>query len=128
MKMKSQIRRFVVIQIVIIATTLLVLLLGEYVHVSHRVVGTPLVPYNTGTVIWETFLFLVVISIEILISVRFLRRIIYLENFMLVCSSCSKVKIKDEWIPMTDYITMKTNVLFSHGLCPTCLVKFEAEI
>jgi hypothetical protein len=127
MKPKNQIRRFVIFQIIIIAVAIGALFAGEYSNFAHTIGSVIVQTVPIREVAWEGALFLVVLAAELIVSVRFLRRVIYLENFMLICSNCSKIKIGNEWIPMADYLTKKTDVVFSHGLCPTCFKEFAEK-
>lgn len=44
-----------------------------------------------------------------------------LSGFIPICSACKKIRTKDDrWQPVEEYITTRSNALFSHGMCPTC--------
>ena len=52
-----------------------------------------------------------------------------LREFMPRCASCRK--IKDEtgnWRELEQFLEERTNVLFSHGLCPLCVEKWYPEL
>lgn len=56
------------------------------------------------------------------------REINILEGILPVCSFCKK--IRDElsiWHPMENYITARSEVSFSHGLCPECKEKHYGD-
>ena len=47
------------------------------------------------------------------------------KNVLPICASCKSIRIeKNNWIPVEDYFT---NVVFSHGICPTCCNKLYPE-
>lgn len=52
-----------------------------------------------------------------------------LKGYNRVCSYCHKVHIEDtSWEQMEQFISDRTLAEFTHGVCPTCLRKAEAEI
>lgn len=52
-----------------------------------------------------------------------------LKGFLTVCSYCRRVKVDEEaWSLLERYLSQKTLVEFSHGICPECSVKLLAEI
>jgi len=52
-----------------------------------------------------------------------------LKGYIRVCSYCRKVHIEDtSWEQMEQFISDRTLAEFTHGICPTCLRKAEAEI
>ena len=44
------------------------------------------------------------------------------ELILPVCSICHRIRVTSgsavEWLPLSDYLTRKTGVLFSHTYCP----------
>ena len=69
---------------------------------------------------------LVVVAIWIWVHVatkRLLKRLHYLEEFLLVCSWCRKVGHEGEWLTMEEYFGSKFSTETSHGICPECAKK-----
>jgi hypothetical protein len=56
-----------------------------------------------------------------------LKRLRYLEEFLLVCAWCRKVGNEGEWKTMEEYFGSKYGEHTSHGICPECLEKFVAQ-
>jgi C4-dicarboxylate-specific signal transduction histidine kinase len=56
------------------------------------------------------------------------QRVNVLEGILPVCAWCKKIR-NDQGVyePMEKYITERTEVKFSHGLCPECLAKCNLE-
>jgi hypothetical protein len=54
---------------------------------------------------------------------RCLKRIKHLEGFLRVCTFCKKILVKNEWIPIEQYIQEHSETEFSHGLCSQCMEK-----
>ena len=57
-------------------------------------------------------------------------RIRKLEGILPICSSCKKIRIasgdpkdQNDWVPVEQYITEKTEAMFSHSICPECKKK-----
>jgi hypothetical protein len=53
-----------------------------------------------------------------------LRRLRYLEEFLLVCAWCRKVGNEGQWLTMEEYFGSKYAENTSHGICPECSAKF----
>jgi sigma-B regulation protein RsbU (phosphoserine phosphatase) len=51
-----------------------------------------------------------------------------LTGLLPICSYCKRIRSDtDYWEQVDSYITEHTDVLFSHGICPSCLVKVMEE-
>jgi len=57
-----------------------------------------------------------------------------LEGILPICSNCKRIRLKDadpnkqdSWVTIEEYISNKTKVNFSHGLCPDCLKKLYPD-
>lgn len=47
-----------------------------------------------------------------------------LEGILSVCSYCKAIRNdQQQWLPMEGYISKRTKVEFSHGICPPCVEK-----
>ena len=52
-----------------------------------------------------------------------------LTGLLPICSYCKRIRSdQNYWEQVDSYITEHTDVLFSHGICPPCLVKVMAEL
>ena len=58
-----------------------------------------------------------------------------LQGILPLCSNCRKIrkeksdpKIQKSWIEMEEYIEEKTDTVFSHSLCPSCITKLYPGI
>jgi len=61
-------------------------------------------------------------------------RIKCLESLLPICSVCKKIRKpntdpykNDSWVEVESYISNKTNVTFSHSICPECMKKLYGE-
>ncbi len=55
-------------------------------------------------------------------------RLPFKDNFVLICSSCKRVKDKEGHWQDVDGLRKLGDLLFSHGLCPRCAERYSAEI
>ena len=59
---------------------------------------------------------------------RLARRVQELEGLLSICSFCKKVRRPDgTWEPVELYVTERSSVGFSHGLCEACLLEHYPE-
>jgi len=83
-------------------------------------------PNWRGATIVTVFTILVGIP-AVLMSWRLARRLHYLEGFVRVCAWCHKVGEGDDWITIEAFVKKTLNTETTHGICPTCLRKFQRE-
>ncbi len=64
-----------------------------------------------------------------------LARIKRLEGILPICSHCKKIRLKgadpknkEGWLPVEQYISEKTEALFSHSICPDCMKTVYSEM
>ncbi|MBN1894911.1 hypothetical protein JW906_10470, partial [bacterium] len=58
-----------------------------------------------------------------------LDRVQTLSGLLPICASCKKIRDdQGYWHQVEEYIRDHSDVRFSHGLCPSCLKKFDSEI
>jgi len=62
------------------------------------------------------------------------KRVNRLEGLLPICARCKKIRIEggdpkdpDSWEPMELYLSRKTNVELTHGLCPECAEEIIRE-
>ena len=75
---------------------------------------------------WFRVLFRTAIILSIWVWVHFttkrlLKRLHYLEEFLLVCGWCRKLGYQGQWLAMEEYFGSKFDTKTSHGICPGCL-------
>jgi phosphoserine phosphatase RsbU/P len=59
-----------------------------------------------------------------------LLRIKSLEGLLPICSNCKRIRVegtapeqKESWVQIESYISDRTDVMFTHGICPECIKK-----
>ncbi len=56
-------------------------------------------------------------------------RVRTLEGILPTCSFCKDIRDEDgNWHEIEDYVTSRTDALFSHGVCPGCAAKHYGDI
>lgn len=84
-------------------------------------------PNNASHVI-AISLIAVISIIPMMIFVRqFIKKLIYLEHFIKMCSWCNKVKIGDKWLTLEEYTAQHLCSKTSHGICFSCAEEFKKE-
>lgn len=54
------------------------------------------------------------------------RRVAYLENFIVLCAWCRRIRLDDEWLPLEHYLA-RHEATMSHGMCPACSAKMTND-
>lgn len=98
---------------------LLIMWSAEIFRMPHHFFGAP------EDIVWSRIalrsaVLLVIWGIVHLTTVRLLRRLHELENYLRICSWCRKVNDRDEWRTMEDYFDARFQTGTSHGICPAC--------
>jgi hypothetical protein len=68
----------------------------------------------------ETALVVIVAIPVIVITRRLIDHMHYLEEFVRVCAWCKKLNVRDQWVPMDEFLELKFDTATSHGICPVC--------
>jgi hypothetical protein len=97
----------------------------EAVRIPYLVFGEPFVP-NWHRAILRTVVIALVWAWVHFATRRLLKRLHYLEKFLLICGWCRRVSDHDEWMTMEKYFDSKFAMHTSHGMCPDC-VKSELK-
>ena len=93
---------------------------NEIFDLPHNLFGGQPTPINWLESYIESGFALILCALVILFTLRFLKRIKYLEGFLPVCSFCKKIRVGENWIPIEKYIKEHSEADFTHSLCPTC--------
>lgn len=123
-------RAILLSQFFILLVFLLMTFLNEMLDIPHHLLGDAptSVTQRIGEVFVELFVFVVVVSLEVLLINYLLKRIRILEGFLPICSNCKKIRHEDQWQQVEEYITDHSLARFSHSMCPDCLKKLYPEL
>lgn len=97
-----------------------VIWLDEYLNLP-AYLGARYSPPRPAEALLESLSIILMGLISSYILWRLTQRLRYLEGYLSICSYCKRVRQGENWVPLADYITRKSHVVFSHGLCPDCL-------
>jgi hypothetical protein len=73
-------------------------------------------------IIWMLAVVIIILTYDIL------KRLTYLEGILPVCSFCNKIRFKERWVPIEDYVSEHSGADFSHSVCPECAEANYGEI
>ena len=122
--MKSKtIRLLTICQAAIILLFLCLTVGNEIIDIPHHVFNDAPTLYSQryGEITIELFIFFIVATIQILLSIKLYKRIRVLEGFIPICAKCKKVRnAENQWEQMEKYITQHSLATFSHSICPDC--------
>lgn len=106
---------------------LLLSTLNNLLGLPHLLVGGEgaLSRWSYGAV--ETVLILLIWAFVISITRRLLRQVRDLEGMLRVCAWCRKIGHGDKWMSLEDYFAEGLQIGTTHGICPECVKKVEAD-
>jgi hypothetical protein len=59
---------------------------------------------------------------------RVLERVKYLEGFLRVCAWCRRIRYKETWMPLEQFMQQGFDTPTSHGICKECLERTRADL
>jgi len=101
--------------------------LTEILRIPHLIFGEPFA-VNWHRAMLRTLVILLVWGWVHVATVRLLKRLYYLEEFLRICGWCRKVCHDGEWLSMEKYFNSKFATQTTHGMCPECLTKGKNEL
>lgn len=103
--------------------------INEYFDICHLVFNTKSTPFNWAETLLESIFIILIAFQSIFIVKKLFSKIEYLEGFIVVCSSCKKVRLKDdEWIQLDQFLQNNSLLDLSHSICPECIKKLYPEL
>ncbi len=85
-------------------------------------------PFILKQVKIETLSILILGICVVYLTWRLIRRIKYLEGFLLICASCKQVRIDERWVHIEQIISNQSDLQLSHGVCPKCAEKLYGKV
>ncbi len=86
----------------------------------------PFSPLQAGTM---SSIILVLGAATVYWTTRIVRRITFLEGFLVICAGCKSVRVDDRWIPIDRFLHDQSDLALSHGMCPDCIERwYGAEL
>jgi hypothetical protein len=99
--------------------------LDELVDLPHILFGDPPTPVRLTEIAVESVGVLILAGVARLITSRILRRLAYLERFVVLCAWCRRVRLDDKWVTFEAFLG-EHSAETSHGMCPKCEQKVTA--
>ena len=117
-------------QAVILLIFLTLTFTNEVLDLPHFMLGDKATTWSqrSGEISIELVIFIAVISLEVYLFKKLIRRVKILESFLPICASCKKIRKQDQWEQIEKYISENYLVQFSHSLCPECQEKLYPEL
>lgn len=121
MKKEQFIKKIILIEIIGFIGILSIVWLDEIIDIPHLIFRTSATPPNYPESFFESFLIILLAITIIILTQTILKRIKYLEGLLPICSFCKKIRSKDSWIPIEEYIKNRSEAEFTHSICPQCM-------
>ena len=121
MKKEQFIKKIILIEIIGFIGILLIVWFDEIIDIPHLIFRTSATPPNYPESFFESFLIILLAITIIILTQTILKRLKYLEGLLPICSFCKKIRSKDNWIPIEEYIRNRSEADFTHSICPHCM-------
>jgi hypothetical protein len=98
----------------------------ELLDLPHVLFGAAPTPGRLSEAVFESAVVALLGVITTSVTARLTRRIVALESFVVLCGWCRRIRNEGEWLTFESFFAAhQANT--SHGLCPECAAKLEAE-
>jgi len=77
-------------------------------------------PIDVYEAIFVTFIIMLLCAYVVYWTRKIISEIKHLEGFMSICASCKNVRVGDRWVQIEEILSEKSDLKFSHGICPKC--------
>lgn len=121
MSKASVLKRLLMFEWVGFALLIAVLWFNEIADLPHGVFGFQATPVNWRESLLETALVLALAGAVAGLTRVVVKRLKYLEGFLIFCAGCKRVRHEGKWISVDSYIRDQSEASVTHGLCPDCL-------
>ena len=120
-------RQLIVLQLVGFLIVLAMLWADELLDLPHILFHAAATPRRLSEAIFESTIVAVLGLVSTSVTIRLTRRIIALESYVVLCGWCRRIRDEGRWLTLEAFLAAyKANA--SHGLCPDCAKKIEAEM
>jgi len=117
---KGLTRRALRLQLLGFGLVITPLWLDELSDLPHLLPGAEPTAVNWHESVFESLVVVVIAGQTFAWMYRALRRIRYLEGFLIICADCNRLRLRDQWVPLHAYVTLHSDATFSHGIRPDC--------
>lgn len=99
----------------------------ELLDVPHMVFGAPPTIARLPEAVLESTVVVVLGALVTYASAQLVKRLTYLESFVVLCGWCRRVHDQESWVSFEAFLGAH-QVRPSHGLCPECAAKLDEEL
>ena len=121
-------KKIIIFELIGFAIIMFFLFADEILDIPHTVFGTPSTPINWFEMFIEVAFTFILCIFVIFWTWRLLKQIKYLEGILPICSFCKKIRLKNDWTTIEEYVSKHSEAEFSHGLCPECAEKYYGDV
>lgn len=122
-------RRVLVYEVAAFCSIILFIWLDELLDLPHILFGAEATPVNWLESLMESVMVAIVGIVIVHFTHKIFLRMKYLEGILPVCASCKKIRdTANNWHPIESYIRDRTDVDFSHSICPECAARLYPEL
>jgi hypothetical protein len=119
-------RLIVLLQSLGFALVLATLWADELLDLPHLLFHAAPTPGRLSEAAFESLVVALLGVLTTTITARLTRRIVALEAYVVLCGWCRRIRNEGEWLTFESFFAAhRANT--SHGLCPDCAAKLEAE-
>ncbi|MGH7651645.1 MAG: hypothetical protein ACREMS_07345 [Gemmatimonadaceae bacterium] len=98
--------------------------LDELVDLPHNLLGAPASPFRPHEAILESGLVLLLGAAIVLFTIRLAR---HADRLIVLCAWCHRTRVDNVWASIEEFMRVH-RAETSHGMCPDCAARFDAEI
>ena len=101
----------------------------EFIDIPYLLLGAENTPVNWRESLFESVCIILLGAVIINTTNKLFRRMKSLEGMLPICSSCKKIRDDEgRWNRLEEYISERSQIDFTHGICPECAQKLYPEI
>lgn len=100
---------------------LLLLIIGdELFDLPFTVFNQLSTPINWAEIYIESGYIVVLGTLSLSFTWNLIKRVKFFDGYIPICSFCKKIRDGNEWVSLEQYVTIHSEAMLSHGLCPEC--------
>ena len=84
-------------------------------------------PFSYSQVIIESLVMILLGCLTVFLIWRLIEKIKYLEEILVICTSCKSAQIDEEWVSIDYVITKNFEIPLTYSLCPHCSEKLYGQ-
>lgn len=119
-------RQLVVLQLLGFGIVLAMLWADELLDLPHILFHATATPRRVSEAVFESAIVAVLGVVSTSVTIKLTKRIVALESFVVLCGWCRRIRDDGRWLTLEAFLA-EYQANASHGLCPECATKLEAE-